>query len=251
MGKKLTTDEFIERAKKVHGEEYEYSLAEYKNAKTKARIICKEHGIFEQLPHGHMNGTGCTICGNIKQTKKRTLTTEQFIKKARSQHGSLYNYSNSIYKNARSKVIVTCTEHGDFEQIAYEHYKGQGCPKCGNIRISNKIRENPIGWSYSNWQKIAEKSKNFDSFKVYVIKCWNDNEEFYKIGKTFVTVEKRFIYNKEMPYSYKILKIIKANSALEICEIEKQLQKNNKEYLHTPKIKFNGMYECFSKLKEI
>ena len=54
----------------------------------------------------------------------KTLTTEQFIEKARSIHGDKYNYSKVNYINNKTKVTITCSEHGDFEQIPYNHLQG-------------------------------------------------------------------------------------------------------------------------------
>jgi len=77
MSKKLTTEEFIERAKIIHvnritnESKYDYSLVEYKNSKTKIKIICKEHGVFEQTPNDHLSGCGCVECSGLKK-----LTTE-------------------------------------------------------------------------------------------------------------------------------------------------------------------------------
>ncbi len=56
------TKEYIEKAKKIHGNEYDYSKTEYKNARTKIKIICPIHGMFEQRPNSHLNGCGCSVC---------------------------------------------------------------------------------------------------------------------------------------------------------------------------------------------
>ena len=56
MGKRLTTEEFISKAREVHGDRYDYSKVEYKNAKTKVKIICPIHGVFEQSPDAHLHG---------------------------------------------------------------------------------------------------------------------------------------------------------------------------------------------------
>lgn len=56
--KKLTTEEFIARAKEVHGDKYDYSKVEYANKDAKVTIICPEHGPFEQKPHNHLMGNG-------------------------------------------------------------------------------------------------------------------------------------------------------------------------------------------------
>jgi Zn finger protein HypA/HybF involved in hydrogenase expression len=60
--KKLAAKGFIERAKSVHADRYDYSKVEYKSAREKVFIICQEHGIFEQIPASHLNGIGCPSC---------------------------------------------------------------------------------------------------------------------------------------------------------------------------------------------
>ena len=62
--KRLTTDEFIRRAKDIHGNKYDYSKSVYVNAVTKVCIICPEHGEFWQLPNNHLKGCGCPKCSN-------------------------------------------------------------------------------------------------------------------------------------------------------------------------------------------
>ena len=67
---KLTTEEFIEKAKQVHGDKYDYSKCEYKTTEKKVTIICKTHGEFKQTPHSHLQGQGCPVC------KQRVLEKE-------------------------------------------------------------------------------------------------------------------------------------------------------------------------------
>ena len=79
--KKSNTEEFIKKAKKVHGNKYDYSKVNYINNHTNVTIICPEHGEFEQTPKGHLRGQGCPKCnGGVVQT------TEEFIKKAKEIH---------------------------------------------------------------------------------------------------------------------------------------------------------------------
>ena len=66
MAKRLTTNEFISRSKKIHSDKYDYSLVEYKNNVTKVKIICPIHGIFEQTPKSHIKGRGCPKCNSSK-----------------------------------------------------------------------------------------------------------------------------------------------------------------------------------------
>ena len=90
----ITTEEFIERARKVHGDKYDYSKVEYKGNKVKVCIICSEHGEFWQRPDKHVNGKqGCPICGDIKNGFNKRLGVEKFIERAKKIHGDKYDYS--------------------------------------------------------------------------------------------------------------------------------------------------------------
>ena len=120
---------FIVKANEVHNNKYDYSLVEYINNKTKVKIICQEHGVFEQTPSNHLSGKGCKYCGGTTG-----LDTKLFIVKANEVHDSKYDYSLTKYINNSIKIKIICPEHGIFEQIPNNHIsKKQGCPKCLNI----------------------------------------------------------------------------------------------------------------------
>lgn len=73
----------------------------------------------------------------------RRKTTEEFIAEARVIHGGRYDYSNVLYKDSKSKVIITCPVHGVFEQSPYKHTRRkQGCPRCGKLSISTSHNSN-------------------------------------------------------------------------------------------------------------
>lgn len=235
---KLTTEEFISKSKKVHGDKYDYSNCEYSGTKDKVVIICREHGEFEQRACNHFSGSGCIKCSSKKYKLK------DFIDKATSIHGEKYDYTLVDYKNSSSKVAIKCKIHGVFKQQASSHLFGHGCLLCSNTE-RKKIHH---GWSYSRWSNAALHSKNFDSFKVYIIKCWNDREEFYKVGKTFLTIEDRFNRFRKMPYKYKIVNLYIGDSK-EVSKMEHNLQKLNKNNKYIPNIKFKGMHECFTNLQ--
>ena len=131
MGRRLTTEEFVERARRKHDYRYDYSLVEYKNSHTKVEIICKEHGSFMQKPNDHHTaGQGCPKCAG-----KYVPTTDEWITKAREVHGHLYDYSQVQYKNSGKKVEIICKEHGMFKQVATSHLHGRGCPRCASTAI--------------------------------------------------------------------------------------------------------------------
>lgn len=154
---KLTTNEFLEKSKKVHGDKYDYHLVEYKNNYTKIKIICPEHGIFEQTPNKHLNGCECQKCANNLK-----LNINEFIKNAKLIHDETYDYSLVEYINNRIKVKIICNKHGIFEQAPSNHIsKKQGCPKCqckskGEKEINDFLTQNNISF---------EVQKRFDNCK--------------------------------------------------------------------------------------
>ena len=134
MGSKKTKDKFIDESKMVHGDKYDYSEVEYVNNKTKVKIICHIHGVFEQTPDKHINSkNGCKKCKNWAKTNvfnhKNTIIN-RFIEK----HGDKYDYSLVNYINNSTKVKIICQIHGEFEQMPNNHLSGNGCPNCGGTK---------------------------------------------------------------------------------------------------------------------
>ena len=131
---KLTIEEFVTKANKVHHNKFDYSKVDYVNAHTKVCIICPEHGEFWQTPNGHLTGSTCPKCAN------HFMDRDYFIEKARKIHGQKYDYSKVDYKGTDTKVCIICPEHGEFWQIPNSHLQGQGCPKCGVEKCANSLR---------------------------------------------------------------------------------------------------------------
>jgi len=125
---KLDTDSFIEKAKNIHSNRYDYSKVNYTNADTQIIIICKIHGEFRQIPDFHINRKcGCPKCSNnIK------LDILEFIEKANKIHGNKYDYSRVIYVNNYTNVIIICKKHEEFIQLPFVHLSNHGCPSCIN-----------------------------------------------------------------------------------------------------------------------
>ena len=137
-----TQEKFIEEAKLVHGDKYDYSLVKYVNTSTNVKIICKEHGEFSQSPTGHLSHSGCQKCSG-----HHLFTIEDFIEKSINKHGNIYDYSLVNYVNNSTKVKIICKEHGIFEQVPQSHFVGSGCPKCGEInRGKNNPRKHNTEW---------------------------------------------------------------------------------------------------------
>lgn len=186
MSRKLTKEEFVKKAKEIHGDKYDYSKVDYKSTKEKVCIICKEdgHGEFYQRSSNHLKGNGCPKC--IKNIK---LTTESFVKKSREVHGDKYDYSKVDYRNNSTKVCIICNIHNkEFYQAPSKHLEGQGCPICRYIKSSKGLR--------TNVQDIIDKSKKvhgdrYDYSKVVFkntkekacIICKNHGEFYQSFGR--------------------------------------------------------------------
>ena len=134
----LTTEEFKERANKIHNGKYGYDDSVYINGCAKVTIKCPIHGKFEQEAHSHLRGCGCPKCATERNTLKLTKTTEEFKKEANIVHKGKYGYDDAVYVNNKSRVIIKCPIHGKFEQEAGMHIRGAGCPECGKERIKLK-----------------------------------------------------------------------------------------------------------------
>lgn len=160
MGK-LTTEQFIEKAKKVHGNKYDYSKVEYEHSKKDVIIICPIHGEFRQRPNNHLNGQGCPKCvGNYK------LATDDFIERARKVHGDKYDYSKTVYLNNRAHVIVICPKHGEFLISPRHHMKGSGCPKCHFEKLSKMYSMNREEF-VERANKVHNSKYSYGEFKGY------------------------------------------------------------------------------------
>ena len=130
--RKLTTQEFIDHARSVHGDKYSYAFSVYQTNKKPLFIYCRKHGMFSQLPHLHVIGTGCPKCGYESLGNKKRHSQSLFIKKAQKIHGKKYDYSQVEYKGSRTKISIICRHHGVFEQLPGGHLHGNGCIKCAH-----------------------------------------------------------------------------------------------------------------------
>ena len=234
MPRKLTTEDFIIRANKIHNKVYDYSETVYTGIKDKLKIICSNHGEFTQRADHHLTGFGCSKCSNCQQH-----TTESFIEKSKKLHGDKYCYNESRYKANSVKVGIKCRIHGSFKMLPYSHMnEGQGCPKCGKINS---------GFTKSLFIKRCSENNNGLGI-LYVIRCFNETESFYKVGITTKTIKARF--KRDMPYDYEILKQIEKEASI-IFDIEKEVLRLTSNYKYKPSLDFSGQSECFSSTDSI
>lgn len=214
------TSEFIEIARSVHGERYDYSSVQYKNNQEKVEITCPIHGSFFVSPNSHIQGSGCPKCaGNMP------LGTMEFIARAQAVHENFYSYELVKYKNNREKVEIICPIHGPLSQSPNHHLNGHGCSKCVGtysptteefIKKATLVRGDQYNYDLvdykcshekitiscrthgppfeqtpghhldgENCPKCAGKNHNI----LYLLKC--NNTGWYKIGITTDNVQRR------------------------------------------------------------
>lgn len=135
--RRASKEEFIKRARLVHGDKYDYSKVEYVNKETKVTITCPLHGDFYQRPGSHLANCGCNKCGEYRTR----LTQDEFILKAKQKHGNRYNYDKVSYVNNKTPVVIICPKHGEVKQKPFNHLAGNGCYKCKASKGEILIRE--------------------------------------------------------------------------------------------------------------
>ena len=234
---------FINKAREIHGNTYSYDRFEYTLYGSKSKITCLKHGDFLQSAMGHLDGDGCPRCGGERVGEAKRYTRQEFIERANEKHSSFYSYDKLIYTTATDKIIVTCPKHGDFKILPSGHLQGTGCSLCGRDKTNLANYENPHGWGLTAWKKNAKSSKYFDSYKVYFVKLSGEEENFYKVGRTYNTIKRRF--KNDMPYAYELIHVISSNDPSLIFNLENHLQRIFKKYKYTPKKTFDGKSECF------
>lgn len=228
----LTSEQMLERFKLVHNDRYLYNLPKGKiRMKDKVEIICKEHGSFLQTPDAHLNGKNCSKCsgGVIKGY-------DDFMSELPKENFDIYDYSSVKNFDGYSTILTIyckrCTSF--FKQRARHHIKGGGCQSC------NKTR----GWKRTQWIDWC-KSRKYESVKVYVIKIFNDDELFYKVGITN-NINKRFDNSYKMPYNFVILDYVETSDFEFSYDLENRIKSLVRPFSYKPKISFGGETECFT-----
>lgn len=168
MRQKITKDEFIERANKVHGNKYNYDDAIINGALTKINIVCPVHGEFNQSVSNHLRGDSCAKC----KIDNRRLNNDEFIKRAIEIHGDKFIYDRTNYVISSQKVIIGCKIHGYFEQTPNAHLHGSGCKKCHvESRMAN-VQDGMLKCATCNTLKpLSEYKKRNSSYYTRCKSC--------------------------------------------------------------------------------
>lgn len=235
--KELAKSTFVTECSKIHNNRYDYSRVKYITSHTKVQIICSEHGTFEMMPYCHRQGQGCPKCGIDARRQKQTLTTEEFIERAKDKHNNKYDYSYVNYYRATEKVQIICPEHGPFLQRPGQHLRGEGCPDCA--------RERSVfdGYSYEYFNRYPHEKQT--PAILYLIEFSNNDERFYKIGITKNSVKERYHWG----YSQYEL-VVHMEQPMPLYEAfirEQEILNQLRKQRYVPQIKIGGWTECLSK----
>ena len=178
MSQKLTTEEFIKKAREVHGDKYDYSKVEYVNSKEKVTIICPEHGEFMQVPSMHLRGHGCAKCSTERNTEKLMLwTREKCCEEAQKCN------SRSEFKRSCPYGYSSARKHGWLDEYTW---------------FSPARKRVPVGyWTY---ERCFEEAKKHRSLKEFEENASGARQYTAKMGwiKDYVWFEKPFRWTKEL-----------------------------------------------------
>lgn len=241
-----TLQDFITKATEVHESRYTYNNFVYKASRIKSFITCPDHGDFEQDAFNHLQGKGCSLCAREKTRQASIKGKDFYLNKARLVHGEAYDYSKVESYKVKDHVTIICLTHGPFRQTWDKHiHDKHGCPGCGNVK---KVRNRKDLFGYTKQDFILAAERNGRAI-LYIIRCYNEHESFYKIGiTTQKTVKRRFHSKAGMPYQYEIIQTIKGTGE-EVWNLEKMYHKKLKQSKYTPIIPFSGSStECFTTL---
>ena len=231
-------EEFINESHKIHRGAYNYSGTVYVNNHTPVSIECPAHGAFSVQPKDHLHKkSGCPMCGNASKGSYHKKDTTWFITAATAIHGGRYDYSNVRYHRYHDKVEILCPDHGPFFQTTGSHIHNQnGCPTCS-------IRDYEGGYGMKRFENHP--SLRTTPGMLYLIRVYDDTEDFIKIGITQKTIHERFVVNNRLPYKYDVLQTVSGH-LYDMFLLEQEAKRSLKRYRYHPRIKFSGHTECFS-----
>lgn len=121
--RKLTQDEFVQKAKQVHGDKYDYSESVFVNTRTKIAIVCPKHGVFTQTASSHLMGHGCPRC---------------MADAVRARAGDADFYNRAYTPERQAKMEATCMERYGAKTFALS---SEGRAKIDAIKSTSEFRQ--------------------------------------------------------------------------------------------------------------
>jgi len=210
--KRLKLEDFINKCKEKHDNRYDYSCVDYINISTKIKIICKEHGEFNQIAKNHKDGQGCPSCyGDLNISKF------DFIKKYGREE---YDYS-LIEEPLRIKGSIKIMDKRTgltYIQLADHHKRNIKPSKIESNSLVKKLKQiHNDGFNY-----LIEKETYYSTDKIKIINKKTKDEFYYRVDRHLsgmkpnkVTLNYFLIKSKEIhgdKYDYSLIKSIKGSS---------------------------------------
>lgn len=143
--KTTSKEEFIAKARSVHGDKYSYEKSTFRILRDKILITCPIHGDFQQKAMAHLVGHGCPKCAGVnpRYGPQKSWTLDMFLEESQKVFGDRYDYSGVKFHGISKKVEIRCIKHNIlFTQNAFGHVRGEtGCPECAREKLSVGIKE--------------------------------------------------------------------------------------------------------------
>lgn len=224
----LSNTEFIDKLRSMYPKGFPFKIkGKYKGYHEK--ILIESKGVDFLISPNHL------LRGNRGSIRTTLDKTKFMVSQFKEKHGDFYDYSDYVYKGNRVLSEIICPVHGKFRQNTDVHLMGSGCPSCG------QLVKRSAGWSRTSYADFNKGRKCL----FYLIRCYNEEEEFFKIGITSSSVLKRYRGRYEMPYNFEILKEVKGEAG-EVWDMELEMKRRLKMYHYMPKLPFKGnSTECF------
>jgi len=224
---------FIEKARVVHLNKYDYSKTLYNTAVTKVIITCVDHGDFIVTPNNHLRGKGCPPCGLKNSKMSRLKLFDEYYKKFKELYDDKYDYSLVKWEGGSKEITVICKFHGQFKIIPYKHRNGNECQKCSNqfsmisidwilfmeIKYGTKIQHAKNNGEFmitGTKYKADGYSKELNIIFEFYGDFWHGNPKIYDLTK--INSKTKTTYNELYMQTLEKTNIIK-NKGYKLVEI--------------------------------
>jgi len=199
-----TQQDFIKKAKEVHGDLYDYSLVKYVNSLTKVKIIDPDYGVFEQSPSSHLIGSDSPGRSGAAASDRQRMSQDEFVSRASKIHKGLYDYSKVNYQGYNEPVTIIDPEYGEFEQKPSSHLKGSGHMNRAHFGFNINLPailyylkvQGGKGYKIGITNRTVAERFVGEADKIEVIKTW-----YYESGKDARDREQE-VLSKYKPMKY-------------------------------------------------
>lgn len=197
--KKMTHETYLSKVKKIHGDSYNYESLVFTGTTKTVKLFCNGHNGYIDVYANTLLKTPKHSCGICSGKSQRT--TEQFVSVAQKVHNEKYYYDETVYVGSEQKVIIGCTEHGNFTTTPKAHLTGRGCPKCGKYGF----QPNEPGY-------------------LYVQKLSRNDEVLYKVGITGDLDRRMTEQSRTSVYHHEYLFSQKFDTGLDALVVENKIK---------------------------